>query len=262
MQKIIALLIATCCLQAVETKPVPVLKVIDGDTIEVTADLGGVQMPVRVRLQYVDTPEVHDNAHGQAMEEGKLAKAFLTELLPFGTLVTLHSGKERLEFDGNGRILAIVGFLRDTDGSPRKIAPPDDQPRTSSIHCANAEIISAGWSPYWMKYGLAPDSYDGQFRLAQDQADKAGAGIWSSNPQWMTDKANERTAPKKDKAEKAKGQTDTETPADDVPSILEATRQRNKELQKLAEDARAEAAKLGAELKELDDMKVPDDEKL
>jgi endonuclease YncB( thermonuclease family) len=60
--KVLLLVLTACCMQAVESQPVPILKVIDGDTIEVAADLGGVPHPVRVRLLYVDTPEVHGPA--------------------------------------------------------------------------------------------------------------------------------------------------------------------------------------------------------
>jgi len=83
--RLLLLLVAT--LSAVEVGPVPVLKVIDGDTIEVQLD----GKPERVRLLYVDTPEASDNDHGKAMPEGAKAAAFLANLLPAGCVVRLYS---------------------------------------------------------------------------------------------------------------------------------------------------------------------------
>jgi endonuclease YncB( thermonuclease family) len=197
MIKSAALLVLCLNVSAVETKPVPVLRVVDGDTIEVAANLGGFTAPVRVRLQFVDTPEASDNDHGKAMKEGIQAKEFLTDLLPVGSLVELHVAGNTLQTDDYGRVLAIVNMQLDENGKPRRSIPTTSEVTIATIACANEEIIKAGWSPYWMKYGLAPDRYDASFRLAQDQADKAEAGAWKTNSAWIHNKANERSAPKK-----------------------------------------------------------------
>jgi endonuclease YncB( thermonuclease family) len=59
----------------------------------------------------------------------------------------------------------------------------------------NAAIISAGWSPYWRKYGQAPEKSHQGYLDAQKAAEEAKAGAWATIPQWMKDKANETTAP-------------------------------------------------------------------
>jgi hypothetical protein len=55
----------------------------------------------------------------------------------------------------------------------------------------------AGWSPYWRKYGAAPAPWDGRLRDAQEAAKTANAGAWATAPDYMRDKANETTAPRR-----------------------------------------------------------------
>ena len=178
---------------AVEIGPVPVVRVIEGDIIAVMIKGNEEQ----IRLLFVDTPECKDDGHGGEMDEGHMAKKFLESLLPIQAHVRLKGPKAELERDGNNRLLAIVEQNRSTDGKPQPEPVPDDKMRVSIILCVNSEIIKAGWSPYWMKHGLATDSYDASFRFAQNQADTAGAGLWTSNLKWIEEKANERTVPKK-----------------------------------------------------------------
>ncbi|HYH30100.1 MAG TPA: thermonuclease family protein [Pseudonocardia sp.] len=76
-----------------------VTKVVDGDTVDVTA--GG--RTERVRLLNIDTPEVTE-PDVQCL--GPEASAHLAALLPVGTPVTLEFDEERI--DGYGRTLAGV----------------------------------------------------------------------------------------------------------------------------------------------------------
>jgi micrococcal nuclease len=129
MRGILALVLASSPLlplTAVDEAAV-VAAVIDGDTIE-------VEDGRRVRLLYIDTPESRDNSHGEAMAEGKAATAFLHTQLPRGTAVTLRGPGARLQQDRYERTLAVVVVGGRT---------------------AQEQIISAGWSPYWRKYGDA-----------------------------------------------------------------------------------------------------------
>lgn len=81
--------------------PATVLKVVDGDTIDVQR--AGER--VRVRLLNIDTPET--KAPGQAVEcLGPQASAFTARLLPPGTRVTLRY--DRVRYDQYGRTLAGV----------------------------------------------------------------------------------------------------------------------------------------------------------
>src|SRR3954463_15922398 len=95
-------LIAAAC--SVETKPVPVLRVIDGNTIEVGADLSGVQVPVRVRLMYLACPEYQTGRH----DDGASAFGSILEMLQPTYEVVLQSDGEKFEMDREGRALAVV----------------------------------------------------------------------------------------------------------------------------------------------------------
>lgn len=159
---------------ALETAPVKVLSVYDGDTITVAGELGGQEYPVKVRLLYLDTPEVRGNKHGKAMEEGRQARDFLRKVLPEGTMVTLWCPGDELKRDGYGRVLAVVNA-----GGAN----------------VNAGMITTGWSPYWRKYGEPPDEKMHKFLLKCHNLAKSNRrGAWGTNWKWMVDKSNERTA--------------------------------------------------------------------
>lgn len=88
-----------------------VARVIDGDTVDLTVDLGfKIYTAMRIRMYGINTPELHakDPAPGQA------AKAFLEGLLPVGAVVTLDSHKDSQE--KYGRFLGEL-FVKDGDPS-------------------------------------------------------------------------------------------------------------------------------------------------
>lgn len=62
---------------------VEILKIVDGDTIHVKANLGfGVTIPVKVRIKGIDTPEVYGvKQSSDEYARGKIASARLAELL-------------------------------------------------------------------------------------------------------------------------------------------------------------------------------------
>lgn len=75
-------------------------RVIDGDTVDVTIDLGfRVYLGQRIRLAGIDAPEV-------STDEGKDARDFLRRTLPPGQHVVLTT--ERPRDDKYGRFLATV----------------------------------------------------------------------------------------------------------------------------------------------------------
>jgi len=174
-------LLFSCCLlvaalPAVETTPVAVKSVHDGDTITVEV-IAGVE--ARIRLLCIDTPETSNNSHGVAMTEGNQAADALKALLPEKTMVRLWGPGDKLETDTYGRTLAVV--LLGKEG----------------MDSAQERMISAGWTPYWKKYGAIKDQeLNARLTKAQDAAKEAKAGMWGSNAKWMLDKANETTAPK------------------------------------------------------------------
>ena len=84
---------------------VEIVKVVDGDTVDVDIDLGfGIWMKnERVRLFGIDTPE----SRTRDLEEkkfGLFAKRYVEEYLPVGTIQTLKTHK-----DGVGKYGRILG---------------------------------------------------------------------------------------------------------------------------------------------------------
>ena len=78
-----------------------VVKVIDGDTVDLVVDLGfHVSIAIRTRLIGIDAPEVSTPA-------GKLVRDTLRGMLPIGTAVTVQT--EKHPGDKYGRWLARIG---------------------------------------------------------------------------------------------------------------------------------------------------------
>ena len=172
------LLVVFAPLAAVEV-PAVVTRVSDGDTIAVM--LEGVQ-PAKVRLLYLDTPESHGNSHGAAMQEGKDAAGYLSQLLLIGTRVVLWGPGKEVEQDRYERRLAVVSIMASED-EPREVV--------------QETMIRAGWSPLWEKYGQADLLWRAKFVTAEERAKAAKAGAWGTAPDYMRDKSNETTAPKR-----------------------------------------------------------------
>lgn len=174
IRSVLLLLLFYATTPAVDSGPVRVLAVTDGDTIQVAAHLGDAAFPVRVRLLWVDTPESRGNAHGSAMAEGVQASAALKDLIAVGDQVLLWGPAEAFETDTYGRVLAVV--------------------TTNSGVVVNEQLIRAGWTPYWRKYGEAPEPWNQRFIAAEAAAMSNQTGAWSTARDWMTNKRNERTA--------------------------------------------------------------------
>jgi|TARA_R110000796_G_scaffold35057_1_gene90338 micrococcal nuclease len=88
---------------------VKVVKVIDGDTIDVDIDLGFsvVLAKQRVRLHGIDTPESRTRDK-EEKARGLLSKAFLLALCPIGSTIHLHS-------HGKGKFGRILGEIYEVD---------------------------------------------------------------------------------------------------------------------------------------------------
>lgn len=157
--------------------PAVAVSVHDGDTI--TVELAG--RTERVRLLWIDTPEVTDNSHGKTMPEGEQARDLVRALIPKGSRVSLWGPDTELERDTYKRLLAVVWAV--------KPAGPTEN--------VNLAVIQAGFSPYWRKYGRAPNPLHQVFTEAQRSAKDANAGAWATAPEYMTEKAGETTAPRR-----------------------------------------------------------------
>ena len=89
-----------------------ILKVVDGDTVDVDIDLGFglVYSNQRLRLYGIDAWESRTRDLDEK-EKGLAAKAFVNEMAPVGTQVTIVTYKE----GKYGRILAEVFLDEDTN---------------------------------------------------------------------------------------------------------------------------------------------------
>jgi micrococcal nuclease len=95
--------------------PCKIIKVIDGDTVDVDIDLGfGIWLKKqRIRLYGIDTPESRTSDDEEKVY-GLIAKGFVQNHLPLGSLHTLRTRK-----DGKGKYGRILGefiYNYDYDG--------------------------------------------------------------------------------------------------------------------------------------------------
>ena len=92
-----------------ENYPAYVTNIVDGDTIDVTLDLGfGVSLSDRVRLLDYDAPETYRPGSPQEKALGEKAKEFIKEKILGKGIVLGVPKKERGKY---GRILGVV-YLR------------------------------------------------------------------------------------------------------------------------------------------------------
>jgi endonuclease YncB( thermonuclease family) len=139
--------------------PHPLVRVIDGDTLDVDLNGDGRLDPPRERLRllYIDTPELEPNHKGQDRKHGLPAKAAL----------------ERLVSTGPMQVVAAPGAARDPFG--RLLA----RVRCGALDVSR-EIIRLGHSPLDTRFSFAPD-YDDLVDL-EAQAFSANRGIWADAP--------------------------------------------------------------------------------
>ena len=130
-----------------ETEVVELLRVVDGDTIEVRWR-GRTE---RVRLLRINTPE--RGAHGY--DESTRA---LEQLLRDGDLQLEFEHPGRPERDKYDRLLAYV---------------------LAGGSNTNAEMVRLGWTRFWTRYGAG--RHADLFREAERDAQAGEAGLWSSN---------------------------------------------------------------------------------
>jgi len=131
--------------------PVTLVKVIDGDTIDITLD--GKQDSLfalwRIRMLRINTPERGKPGYREATEA---LRAFLQGKKIFLEYET--PGKP--ERGGFGRLLAYV--------------------RTENLN-VNIEMVRLGWSKHYTKYGTG--KYKAEFEAAEKEAKAAKRGLWA-----------------------------------------------------------------------------------
>ena len=134
----------------------PAAYVNDGDTFEADLDGNGrLEFPrERVRLLYVDTPELTESHKGQDVPRGMAARAFLERALadpPFTVRIPRTRPSDKF-----GRTLAVV----EAGGT-----------------VVNLELIRMGHSYFDTRFGF-PRDYS-RYASAEAEAFTAGRGIWS-----------------------------------------------------------------------------------
>lgn len=141
--------------------PVPVLQVVDGDTVVLESNLG----PRTVRLIGVDAPETVDEGDGTAAL-GRMAAEFVRGMLPPGTAVWVELDLETE--DAYGRLLAYVYLA--ADEGPWRI---DGEPASM----VNLEIVRAG---YATAMTIPPNTvYWDLFEDAEAEARSGDRGLWA-----------------------------------------------------------------------------------
>ena len=90
-----------------------IVKIIDGDTVDVDIDLGfGVWMhKERIRLYGIDTPESRTRDLDEK-KYGLIAKSWIEKFMPVGSMQTLITQKDK-----SGKFGRILGKFRVNDGS-------------------------------------------------------------------------------------------------------------------------------------------------
>jgi micrococcal nuclease len=133
-----------------------VVRVVDGDTVLLrgrgVGPLPG--RPTRVRVLLIDTPEVHTEQECLGEEASDRAE----ELLPDGSAVRVQADRD-----------------------------PEDRFGRALLHVWNADGVNVGEA--LVREGLAEvlflrpnDAYLEQFEDAEDQARRAGRGLWTACP--------------------------------------------------------------------------------
>lgn len=141
--------------------PVPVLNVIDGDTIVLWSNLG----PRTVRLIGIDAPELD-----RRDPSGHLAAEQLSDRLPIGSNVWVETDMS-LE-DIYGRLLAYV-YVEDPGGE-WQVGPH----RVTQL---NLDMVRTGWG---RTMEIAPNStYSDLYSGAQAEAMTGGLGMWATEDQ-------------------------------------------------------------------------------
>ena len=171
LTKITVICAAIMCLaQAVEVGPVSIARILVGDTVTVIID--GTEE--KLRLLYLDTPEVHDNPHGQASPAGLLAKEAVVSIAPPSSSVRVWGPGGSLERDRYGRLLGVVIL--------------------ESGKTIQEEMISRGWSPLWEKYGQADSLWRAALAQGESDARTNKRGAWAIDSLYMSEKSGDTAA--------------------------------------------------------------------
>jgi micrococcal nuclease len=136
---------------------VPVLRVVDGDTLHVLID----GRDTTVRLLGINTPEtVKPNSPVECF--GPEASAYAKQALEVRR-VTLEFDDSQGRLDRYGRTLAYVWIPVETGG----------------LDLVNLDLVAQGFA-YQRQYGSDPVAWQPELVAAQNQARESGTGLWGA----------------------------------------------------------------------------------
>tara|TARA_R110002051_G_scaffold315931_1_gene394953 strand:+ start:1630 stop:2196 length:567 start_codon:yes stop_codon:yes gene_type:complete len=120
-----------------------IIRIIDGDTAEILYD----ELPIKLRLAHIDTPEKRGK-----QPYGNKAKITLSDLC-FGQMVKIHTeGK----YDGYGRLIAVIYNNQGLN--------------------VNKEMVRLGMAWHFKKY-----SDDNSYDILEKEARSLRIGLWQDN---------------------------------------------------------------------------------
>lgn len=153
-----------------ELQEAVVVRVVDGDTIEVNID--GTRK--KVRLVGINAPESVSPDESLNTEEGEKASQHLKECLKQGHLVYLQ--KDTSDTDSYGRLLRYVWLAEPTNFTD------SEEVKAKMV---NAKILADG---YAVAHKYKPDdAYFDIFKAIQLDAFHAGKGLWANGTSWSSD---------------------------------------------------------------------------
>lgn len=156
-------------LSALTSDYLKVERIIDGDSIVVIGKCAGVELPISIRMLYLDTPEMRDG--NDANPHGISAKNHLQRLLKPGDKIRLWTDDRSFQADTHGRVLAVVF--------------------TDKNICLQEYMIKHGYSVYWQRFGKMPDKQHRHWLELEKTAQEQKIGLWSNQFEWMKEKSGE-----------------------------------------------------------------------
>ncbi|MCC6945807.1 MAG: thermonuclease family protein, partial [Thermomicrobiales bacterium] len=140
---------------------VELVRVIDGDTIDVDFDLGPGVDRDRVRMIGIDTPETSYSYGNHPECYGPEATRKTDSLLVAASEIWLERDMDPV--DPNDRLLRYVWYISEIDGQ---------------VHLLNEQLVAEGYATahYYAPNGLHQERLD----RAQDAAIREGRGMWTT----------------------------------------------------------------------------------
>lgn len=139
---------------------VELIRVIDGDTIDVDFDLGPGEDRDRIRMIGIDTPETNYSYGNEPECYGEEASKKTDSLLVASSEIWVERDEDPV--DNNDRLLRYVWYISEIDGK---------------VHLLNEQLVAEGYATarYYAPNGLYQDRLD----AAQDNAIREGRGMWT-----------------------------------------------------------------------------------